>query len=97
MKTATVTEAKNGLSALLDQVKAGESFLITDRGRPIAVVEPFTAPVDPMGHLVRLAREGLATLGSEELSDDFLAGPRFAQSEGRTLSAAIMEERSTGL
>ena len=48
MKTATVTEAKNGLSALLDQVKAGESFIITDRGRPIAVVEPFTAPVDPM-------------------------------------------------
>ena len=40
MKTATITEAKNGLSALIDRVRAGESVLILDRGVPIARIEP---------------------------------------------------------
>ena len=36
MKTATITEIKNGLSAIIDQVRAGESVLITDRGLVVA-------------------------------------------------------------
>src|SRR5678809_661438 len=36
MKTATLTEAKNQLSALIDLVRHGETIVITDRGRPVA-------------------------------------------------------------
>ena len=36
MKKASITEAKNNLSALIDRVKAGASVLIVDRGRPVA-------------------------------------------------------------
>ena len=32
METATITEVKNGLSALIDRVKAGASIVVTDRG-----------------------------------------------------------------
>jgi len=38
MKRTTITEAENGLSALIDQVEAGESILITDRGVPVTPV-----------------------------------------------------------
>ena len=44
--TATITEVKNGLSAILDRVKAGESVVVTDRGVPVAVIEPVTGHVD---------------------------------------------------
>lgn len=40
MKKASVTETKNQLSAILDHVKEGETYLILDRGRPVARLEP---------------------------------------------------------
>ncbi len=41
MKKASVSEAKNGLSALLQEVERGETVLITSRGRPIATLAPY--------------------------------------------------------
>ena len=49
MKTATITEAKNGLSAHIDRVRAGESVLLLDRGVPIARIEPIAASADATG------------------------------------------------
>ena len=43
MKKASITEAKNNLSALIDRVKGGSSVLIVDRGRPVARLEPVTS------------------------------------------------------
>ena len=40
MKKASITQAKNGLSALLQEVERGETVLITSRGRPIATLAP---------------------------------------------------------
>ena len=61
MKRATITEAKNQLSALLDLVRHGETILITDRGRPVARLESaVTRPSDdPDGRLARLERQGI--------------------------------------
>ena len=60
MKTATITEAKNQLSALIDRVRHGETVVITDRGRPVArLVSALTgAAEDPEGRLARLERRG---------------------------------------
>jgi len=60
MKKATITEAKNQLSALIDRVRHGETIVITDRGRPVArLVSALTgAAEDPEGRLARLARRG---------------------------------------
>ena len=72
MKTATITEAKNGLSALIDRVRAGEQVLITDRGIPVARLEPVTNAVDQSGEFwahpffqkhrdeVKILQEGVA-------------------------------------
>ena len=42
MKKASITEAKNRLSALIDGLKRGSPVLIVDRGRPVARLEPVT-------------------------------------------------------
>lgn len=39
MRSASMSEAKNGLSALLDEVRRGETVLITRRGKPVARIE----------------------------------------------------------
>ena len=60
MKKATITEAKNHLSALIDRVQHGETIVITDRGRPVArlVSALAGAAEDPDGRLARLERRG---------------------------------------
>src|SRR5262245_40573351 len=60
MKTATITEAKNRLSALIDQVRHGETVVITDRGRPVArLVSALTGGAEDVeGRVARLERRG---------------------------------------
>jgi prevent-host-death family protein len=57
VKKASITEAKNNLSALIDEVKGGLPILIMDRGRPVARLEPVagaaSAGDDRMGRLIR--------------------------------------------
>ncbi len=40
MRTLTLAEAKSHLSAVVDQVVAGEEIVITRRGRPVARIIP---------------------------------------------------------
>ena len=44
MRTAGVREARQNLSALLDEVKAGREIVITERGRPVAKLVPPDRP-----------------------------------------------------
>lgn len=61
MKIASITEAKNSLSALIDGLKAGSPVLIVDRGRPVARLEPVTGSAENArnGRLARLLRDGV--------------------------------------
>ncbi|HEY2619870.1 MAG TPA: type II toxin-antitoxin system Phd/YefM family antitoxin [Acetobacteraceae bacterium] len=61
MKIASITEAKNRLSALIDSLKAGSPVLIVDRGRPVARLEPVTGSAEDAqdGRLSRLLRDGV--------------------------------------
>lgn len=100
MRTATVTEAKNGLSALLDQVKAGESVIITDRGVPVARIEPMTAADDDEAWLQRLERKGVIRRGNGMPPDELLRRmreiPRPTLPEGMSAVEALLEERDAG-
>jgi prevent-host-death family protein len=40
VRTAGVREARQNLSALLDEVKKGREVVITERGRPVAKLVP---------------------------------------------------------
>jgi prevent-host-death family protein len=60
MRKASITEAKNNLSALIDSLKSGSSVLIVDRGRPVARLEPIGGGKGgDDGKLSRLVRNGL--------------------------------------
>jgi len=61
MKIASITEAKNSLSALIDRLKSGSPVLIIDRGRPLARLGPVTGTTQehPDGRPARLLRNGV--------------------------------------
>jgi prevent-host-death family protein len=49
MRTAGVRQARQNLSALLDEVRKGREVVITERGRPVAKLVP---PDRPRGKAV---------------------------------------------
>src|SRR5437588_11819132 len=60
MKKASITDAKNNLSALIAGLEGGSPVLIVDRGRPVARLEAVTAlGRDSDGRLSRLVRSGV--------------------------------------
>ncbi len=96
MKTASITEAKNGLSALIDRVKAGESVVITDRGVPVAVLEPVAGQVDWDERLARLERDGLIRRGTGKPPLDLIRTPGPKLRDGASIVDAVLEERRSG-
>jgi prevent-host-death family protein len=98
MRIATITEAKNQLSALIDRVRHGETIVITDRGRPVArLVSALTgAPEDAEGRLARLERRGgLRRAASAPQKSVILAKlPRVKKPAG--VLEALLEERREG-
>ena len=62
MTTVTLSEAKAKLSAVLRRVKRGETILITERGRPVARIEP-ARPSDESidARIRRLEEAGVVT------------------------------------
>ena len=95
MKTATITEVKNGLSAFIDRVRAGESILILDRGRAVARLEPVAADRDQTGRLQRLERAGIVRIGAAPPPLDLIRQPP-PQSRGASVLEALLDERRSG-
>ena len=96
MRRATITEAKNGLSALIDRVRAGETILITDRGVPVARLEPSPPSDDWDAHIARLERQGLVRRGKRRPSLEILKEPPIKLVGGASVVEALLEERRTG-
>lgn len=95
MVVASITEAKNKLSALLDRVRTGESVLIVDRGVPVARLDPVkTADA----RLARLERAGILRppRNPKQVSVDFLAQPEETHEGRPTVLEALLEERREG-
>jgi prevent-host-death family protein len=97
MKKASITEAKNNLSALIDRVKGGSPVLIVDRGRPVARLEPATGDraggeAGQLDHLIRagILRAGRAPFPKAQMASE---PPR-----ARKASAvqALLDERRSG-
>jgi prevent-host-death family protein len=98
MKKASITEAKNHLSALIDGLKKGSPVLIVDRGRPVARLEPVTrlGEGEQDGRLSRLIREGIVRPGRTTLSS--LSSSLFSDQPPRpkgdaSAVAALLAER----
>lgn len=94
MKKATLTETKNNLSALVDQVRHGETILILDRGRPVARLESVLGEGDdPEGRLLRLERQGVLRRASAPLPHDVLKAKPPRPGPGASLLEALLAER----
>lgn len=98
MKTASITEAKNGLSALIDSLKSGSPVLIVDRGRPVARLEPVTSGADdaPDGRLSRLVRDGVIRPRRAEPSRVVLRTRPPQLRGGASAVDALIQERRNG-
>lgn len=95
MKTATITEAKNRLSALIDRVRAGETILILDRGTAVARIEPVATLADQTGRIARLERTGTLKSGTAMPTLDLLEDPP-ALRQGTSAVGTLLEERRSG-
>jgi prevent-host-death family protein len=98
MKKASITEAKNGLSALIDGLKAGSPVLIVDRGRPVARLEPVAtgAEADHEARLARLVRDGVVRPGRTPPAKGLFADQPPRPERGSSAVAALTEERREG-
>lgn len=95
MKTAAISEIKARLSEYVDQVKAGEEVLITDRGKPVARLSPLAKIRSSAGSLLTLEKQGLIRLGSGRLPKNLGTMPRPRDDAGSVLKA-LLEEREAG-
>jgi prevent-host-death family protein len=96
MKIASITEAKNRLSALIDGLKTGSPVLIVDRGRPVARLEPVTgtAEDDHGGRLSRLLRDGVVRLRSADRAPAlFSSRPPRLRDDASGVDALISDRR----
>lgn len=98
MKKASITEAKNNLSALIDGLKGGSPVLIVDRGRPVARLEPVTTGVQPAadGRLARLVRDGIVRPARAAAPRALFSSKPPRPKEGASGVRALIEDRRTG-
>ena len=63
MKTASISQTKNQLSTLIDQVRQGETTVITDHDRPVAKLVPAQAEKgeEAACALANLERKGISS------------------------------------
>lgn len=97
MLTASISEAKNKLSALLDRVRAGETILILDRGVPVAELGPARELSDD-ARIARLERAGILRPPKRRRPDrsTLLDEPPPGPPGGTGALEALLEERREG-
>jgi len=104
MKTASITETKNQLSAILERVKAGEVVVICDRDQPVARICPISPVQDDLdedgwdARLRRLQRQGLvhAPANLNRLSDEWLSRTLPRTRSGASGVATLLNDREEG-
>jgi len=88
MLAVGVRELKNRLSEYLNRVKTGERVMITDRGRPVAVISP--PPVTPADRRIEaMLREGVVRWGGGKPR----GAARPPRIKGASVAQAVIEAR----
>lgn len=98
MKTASISQAKNRLSAYIDLVRRGESIVITDRGKPVArlaPLEPGSRELDAR-RLAELQRRGVLLPPKRRGTAKLILRPPPRLPGGVSVLEALIEERRSG-
>jgi prevent-host-death family protein len=96
MRIATISEAKDRLSALIDYVKGGETVVIVDRGRPVARLESAVSTPDGAGRLARLERAGIVRIGAQHPPVALVRRRPPRAAGGVSAVALLLEDRRGG-
>lgn len=91
----SIGRLKARLSEYLDRTRAGETVVVTDRGRPIARLTPVGGELALEGRVEELARAGLVRKPVRPLDSALLTAHRPGDPEGRSLDT-VLEERAEG-
>jgi prevent-host-death family protein len=91
MQRAGVAELKARLSSYLEQVKAGNEVLITDRGIPIARLVPLERTIKIQSRRKRLVRAGILWPGRGRTA--LLKRPPRGDRVGDDVLASLLAER----
>lgn len=92
MSTVGVRELKNRLTRYLRQTKQGEEIVVTERGKPIALLMPIKAVKRASSleaRLARLAAQGRVTLPTRKP----LKRVRMVKISGPPISRTVIEDR----
>ena len=92
MGTVGVKELKNRLTQYLRRTKQGEEVIITERGTPIALIQPIKnadTAVSLEARLARLSAQGVVALPTRKP----LRRVRLVKVSGKSISKTIVEDR----
>lgn len=95
MKAIGIARLKAQLSHYVEQVKAGQEVVVTERGRPVAKLVPLRAAEKRESRRERLARAGLLQLGSGRVHASLLRAPRGPRVGTGVLKALLAERAET--
>lgn len=99
MTRASITDAKNRLSALLDRVRHGETVIIEDRGVAVAQLVPVAGRADATtdaDRLARLERQGILRPPASARAGRLLRTPPPSAARRVSLSQLVRAERDEG-
>ena len=92
MSTVGVKQLKDRLTEYLRYAKHGEEVVVTERGTPIALIQPIKSAskaISLEAKLARLAAQGAVTLPTQKP----LKRVRLVRVSGKPISKAIVEDR----
>jgi prevent-host-death family protein len=96
MEKVTISQLKNGLSAYLKKVRAGQTVLILDRNEPIAVLERVdNRSLADDERLARLEQAGLIKRSKTSDPVGALRGYKPIKSKASVIDAVIEERRES--
>ena len=94
---ASISKAKNQLSALIKRVQGGEPVVITDRGVPVAKLVPVRLGTGVPHRILGLAQQGLVRLPEETPETGWLDDlPWPTVAAGQSPVDLLLEERRAG-
>lgn len=92
MSAVGIKDLKNRLTSYLRRTKKGEEVIVTERGKPIAVIQPIQSVSQPASleaRLAKMAAQGLITLPTRKP----LKKIRRVRISGKAVSQVIIEDR----
>ena len=93
MRTAAIAKLKEGLSGYLESVKAGEQVVVTDRGRPVALIVPIDRSVSEDARRAELFAKGLVRPGRGPIPADLIEGAVIPGLTSDRALQAVLEDR----